>query len=355
MIRKKYKLIPITPLHIGSKEGVLTKLSFEIIGGRCYVINEDKLAEELLRLNLIEEFSERVKDRNFSIMNFFEAKTGKNKARDLIIKCSAYYSLCTSNSSQLKPFIRDPFFRPYVPGSSIKGAIRNAIYYKILKDSETARKELENYIIKNLRTRRPRNFSNNFHLLDHFNLLNQRQNPHTDILKALRVRDSSPLPKNSLNARRIKILNMTRPVNMLIETLEQEATFEIVVDEGILENFLAENRDVYGFPAEKIVEMVKNPFEITREFMKDFYSYQKDFKKYLPTPPSDIRIGWGGGLMGITVDMVLSPGILENLRKRFYFKKSSPYNFPKTRRVVEVDNREFLVGLCEIKEIQEKR
>ncbi len=353
LIKKKYRLIPITPVHVGSKEGILTRLSFEIIDGRCYMINEDRLAEKLLNLGLVEEFSERVKDRSFSLMNFLEQKFGKGRAKQIITECSSYYSVCTGNFSQLRPFIRDPFFRPYVPGSSIKGAIRNALYYVILKRSKTAKEELEKYISSHSQKSK-KGFSSEFHLLDDFKFGNKIRSPNTDILRALKITDSIMLDKNSLQVYPVKVIGTRKNLVQLVETLSQPVEFEITIDESILQDFLKTGKDIYGISVKEITEMIKAPFSITKEFAEDLYRYHKKtgFERYLPFSSEEVnfRIGWGGGIMGITVDMHFADSPTMRVISKM-FKRTNPYNFPKTRRVVEVD-KECMLGWCRVEEVK---
>lgn len=128
----KMKLETITALHIGSGD-ILQKDSDFVFGidteerSVVYVINPRKV------LALIGE--ENVDAWTVAIENGRSTedivKLYAPKASITDYSLHAIDSYMSSPAQQIKEFIRDGFDRPYIPGSSIKGAIRTAVLSSI--------------------------------------------------------------------------------------------------------------------------------------------------------------------------------------------------------------------------------
>ena len=133
MESKIVELETLTPLFIKGKnldygEGVLSG-SDEVV----YLIDNDKLCEYIASKEKIEEYikyfseSDGADRRNLSIDDFLrQEKIFPDQAK---IKKLAYG---VTQISHGKNFVQNGNGRPYIPGSSIKGAIRNAIIWKII-------------------------------------------------------------------------------------------------------------------------------------------------------------------------------------------------------------------------------
>lgn len=128
------RLRTLTPLHIGGREGALNPLEFVVFEGRCYVISETKLARALQERDQIDTFYTWFTGRERLALREFLRERDLLNAR-FLERIAAYTSPCSIRISQdLRTFVRDAFNRPFLPGTSIKGAIRTAFLYKLLKE-----------------------------------------------------------------------------------------------------------------------------------------------------------------------------------------------------------------------------
>lgn len=98
----------------------------------------------------------------------------------------------------IRPFIADPLFRPYLPGTELKGAIRTAIAWWLLKQlSQSRLAAFENQ----LRQRLPHQPPSRRELTQAGQWLEQNllgEDPNHDLLRSLRVQDSNPVAPNRL-------------------------------------------------------------------------------------------------------------------------------------------------------------
>ncbi len=113
-------LTTLTPLHIGDGNELRQDFDFVVHGGRTYCLDED----EVLRLKekqLIPDRTGRyplpgrlLTDADFRNSNLFRyVLSGRPRSR--------------KSDARMKAFIKDVYDRPYVPGSSLKGALRTAL------------------------------------------------------------------------------------------------------------------------------------------------------------------------------------------------------------------------------------
>ena len=129
------------PLYIGSgheigkKDWILNRRD-----NTAYIIDEIKLFNYLRNNNLLSSFEK------FMLSNarggLFEwAK--ENKIINDIIYQTSKYSLDCENIAQvnkvrgIQTFIKDGYGKPYIPGSSIKGAIRNVLLSQSIEKTRT--------------------------------------------------------------------------------------------------------------------------------------------------------------------------------------------------------------------------
>lgn len=99
----------------------------------------------------------------------------------------------------IRPFIADPLFRPYLPGTEIKGAIRTAVAWWLLRQmNDEQRQKFRQYVGKGQRNdrieeQRDRRWAGQW--LEQ-SLLGE--DPNYDLLRSLRVQDGNPVAPNRL-------------------------------------------------------------------------------------------------------------------------------------------------------------
>ncbi len=141
--KKKFKLIPLMPVHIGS-EGTIDPLEYVIIDGVLYLLDMEKLMEiESVRRFVLKEKDNYIKIRrmlfekcrndlcselrHFSISRVKVSPTVQEKYQESLSRMDSKLEI------SLLP--RNP--ASYLPGSSIKGAIRTGVLNEI--DSESGK------------------------------------------------------------------------------------------------------------------------------------------------------------------------------------------------------------------------
>lgn len=149
MESKIIELETLTPLFIKGKDLDYGEGMLRGSDGVVYLIDNDKLCEYIASKDKIGEYikyfseSDGADRRNFSIDDFLrQEKIFPDQAK---IKELAYG---ITQLSQGKKFVQNGNGRPYIPGSSIKGAIRNAIIWKIIsikKEQDPSRDVLDRY------------------------------------------------------------------------------------------------------------------------------------------------------------------------------------------------------------------
>ncbi|MEO0239570.1 MAG: type III-A CRISPR-associated RAMP protein Csm5 [candidate division WOR-3 bacterium] len=351
---KRYKLKLLSPLHIGQEDipfNLLVKLDGE---EKIYVLDPLRLSEGLLRISgnneslvkeatnyIIGEFS---KNSNADIDAILKRIVrGDEEKLKQLIKYSSAYSLNFRGSKKIgeevRSFIRDTYYRPYIPGSSIKGAIRTAFIYKIFKEVRNRSPEFYRKIIERIRnslkeyeiSRRQGKRKKVSSYLDWFerdlvrifNLhlgqlpVNSEQAAHRDIFRIFRVFDTDPINKDELYLEQVKVFNKGKELNfkIFIEAMPEDTALEFTItyDWGLLDKFVNSNREPFNGYIDFVKGLFKDPIRVTEEFTKDLLSRENSVKdKVFPSKqevyyfkePPNLHIGYGGGYLAMTVGLL---------------------------------------------------
>jgi CRISPR/Cas system CSM-associated protein Csm3 (group 7 of RAMP superfamily) len=120
----------LTPIHIGSGTELNNNIDFIIHNQHIHIIDYNKLSAHINR----EQIS--------SLHTYFEQKKSikdilpQNFDWNQISKRSIKLNTNVKEKTNFFEFIHDARFRPYIPGSSIKGPINTAIYLIQLEDQK---------------------------------------------------------------------------------------------------------------------------------------------------------------------------------------------------------------------------
>jgi CRISPR-associated protein Csm5 len=164
-----------SPLHIGSGRDLLQGYDFVMHEGRTWRVDEDALLDAALSGDAFDEAllgrpaPELLRPEDFQADGelFRYVLPGTPSAK--------------SQGAQVVEQIKDVFDRPYLPGSSLKGALRTLFFWAHYATEERA---------PNLdRLKRSRSWASQPLTQQVFG-----RDPNHDWLRALRVRDSEPLP-----------------------------------------------------------------------------------------------------------------------------------------------------------------
>lgn len=180
------RLKTLTPLHIGNGEELfaLDYIKYDSVFYRLnqnkfidFIKNDIHLLEKynkwvMEQAALIDDLKEKKKEerirgkkndynqelsmlqKSFNLLKFIEQNTNKKNEFIQFLKNSNDIIKIKFNDdpkNQIRGFIKSPINKPYIPGSSLKGAIRTALLYKYLKDS-ASRNEIKRIIEESLST-----------------------------------------------------------------------------------------------------------------------------------------------------------------------------------------------------------
>ena len=133
----KIRIETITPIHIGSGETLKRNNDYVVFdGGDSLGVIDERKVLSLVGEDHIDEWVSYI-ERGDSVATLVNKYAGNAKITDWIKRTIDNYA---SGSQSLKECLHDGMGRPYIPGSSIKGAIRTAVLdYLVRNDSNLDR------------------------------------------------------------------------------------------------------------------------------------------------------------------------------------------------------------------------
>ncbi len=345
----KLTITTLSPLHIGT--GTILRQGYDFVthGGKTWVFDADVLAEML--------YEERERSRRFDDM-----VSGQPAGR--LIQPEEYkpdsplfrYILSgevrsRGEGAELQEQIKDPWDRPYIPGSSLKGALRTALAtvgwqqrklvfnpQSLGYSAKTAAQPMEARVLYGIQSR-----------------------PHYDLLRALQVSDSTPGTKENLQILNVQVITGTKRASPIeLEAIGEEVTFEatLTLDGFLLKDGIARQLGWQGDQLQwlgdipgKVNAFAKprinnelNRWQASNHPIRSFYErlYQDLAQVAAAQDEFLLQLGWGGGWDSKTFAYVLTADgqkFAQTVRK--YGKtmvRKGKYNpgdrYPKSRRVI---------------------
>lgn len=303
--------------------------------------------------------------------------------------------------TELRPMIRNGLGQLYIPGSSIKGAIRTAIAYYLIKHADRyqvpqtqQRSAIEEKIREKIgEVRSKPKFADDKifmnRLFTDFRLEGDRTNanlsPHTDFMRAIHITDTEPLVEDKQPNKQGKPVFINLPVTvevMLISHTQDwkakyksplytelvrtvQTSFEITLDTWLLEKFQSQMQipisnigdilkicqefaqDQWQLEQQHWLNNIKNnanardsngqPINLSLALIQRFYQQE--------LCPYSLRLGWASSLLGTTVGLMFADDLRQELRAVLYPRNPAPgFEAPKSRRVVTNRDREITVA-----------
>lgn len=327
---KTYRLLPISPILIQGGDGsgdygqafVRSPYDTDFI----YLIDQNKFRQFLYEkggLQMIEQFISWLNDTGSKGMSggltefLNKIKFDFNNIKS-ISKGKVYARQKARNDYF---FIRNGMNRAYIPGTSIKGVIKTAVLWKILKEIKNENPEkfkqhikrliekgINKYQLeynKKLKNKQKEEFSasilkevfQNYILQSEF--INERHtiekipSPFTDLFRAIKVKDSSSIDKKFLFNKQWNVLSLDKknnpylkmPKNFNLEIFFNYnrdpacfVDFEITLDNVLLKNFKNSKRinsfwSNYSIPFSNISELL----EIVNDFSNEIWNYLSNY------------------------------------------------------------------------------
>ena len=241
----------------------------------------------------------------------------------------------------ISKFIKDNNYIPFIPGSSIKGAIRTAIAnYIYLHNKERIDSLFSQYYNKKIDTQKFESliFQNNINLID--NVDDIKINVKKDFLKYLEVSDFYPI-NNSYTLKLVKPLNRGR-TSMIKNTIP--VVLE-VIERGIFKGTITIYKNRITKTYEEMNGFVLNYNNVINA-LRDFYSTIKEREErlfqgvYIPEISNDyvlIKLGKLSGAGSKTIEEIRKIKI-----RRGKTEEEKPYQ--TTTWVYKIGDRELQLG-----------
>lgn len=202
------------------------------------------------------------------------------------------------NARDVSLFVKDPYGNPYIPGSSLKGALRTIFCVNEILYDERIKKQTQNYIEKQLRNSRPgRGYlqkeinnieSNIFHNLNIKDI--PQYNAVQDNMKGVIISDSRPLKVTDLTlCQKIDVdtrgRRTRRPILRECIKPETKIEFDLTINDSINTN---------DYCDEYILEAVNN-------FLDGYYAFLNKYE----TVEREKDIIYLGGSVGFASKTIL--------------------------------------------------
>lgn len=328
----------LTPLHIGSGVELLNQYDYAIHNGHTWRIDHNRLLEaqkidDPRQLAIISQRppEELLNDNDYRADSPFFRYVLKGVPR------------ATGKGAVLREQIKDVYDRPYLPGSSLKGALRSALAANLWKqnglqlevnrlgrNAKFAAQELERSLLG--------------------------KDPNRDLLRALQVSDSLPLAaEQALMVVNARVINrggkLASPIEM--EAIRPDVTFELTVkvDTALFSAWAKEaglrfraEQALLGLPAlvnKRSLEQARREkawFEGIANAGRITSFYDQILKSQLQPGQMLLCLGWGTGWESKTfgTQMFANPQVREALLRQFRMargRRSQGDPFPLSRRV----------------------
>lgn len=337
----------ISPLHIGTGNKLRRDYDYVTHRGKTWVIDSSALAEMLYERDHrdFEQMAAGAPAANLIHPDEFKEDSplfryvlqGEPRAQ--------------ARGSEIQEQIKDPWDRPYIPGSSLKGALRTALAVigaqqrqvpirpaALNRDSRFAAQPLEQEVLNAAGTPRGKI-------------------PNYDLLRALQISDSTPAEGPSLQLLNAQVTTGQKHGSPIeLEAIPRGVTFTATLTlDGFLLRKSTRSKLGWGDDQRKWlrnIARVANYFTLYRlEQERERWEginapirsfYQKEFRRRIDESSEFfLQLGWGGGWDSKTFGLLLSDGAVFSQLVSIYGKQLIRHGkyevgdrFPKTRRVV---------------------
>lgn len=333
------KVSVVTPLHIGNGVDLLHEYDYAIHNGRTWRINETALldAQDVDDPALASTLARTPPAR---LLKAVEYKENSPLFRYVIQGTPR----SSAEGAQVQEQIKNIDDQLYLPGSSLKGALRTSLAWfawgkKVLK-AETRKLD------------RRRQWAAKRYEQEIFG-----RDPNHDLLRALHVADSHPVEAERLLILNVRVLNrdgkLSAPIEL--EAVRPDTVFEVTVkiDQALFSEWAKKHRlSLQG--AEWLANLTKATQEHARQRIKDEVSWYKQIRTagrllsfyqqldklqgQLGESSFFLQLAWGTGWGDKTFGSHLQAdrGFMERAIKDYRLTRGSRQHgdpFPKSRRV----------------------
>jgi len=337
------KISVLTPLHIGDGEELLHEYDYAIHAGRTWRINEAALldaqqVDDPLQATVLAQPPARLlQPQDFQEGSQFFRYIIQGTPRS------------AAEGAQLRAQIKDPFDRPYLPGSSLKGALRTALAWHAWEQKRLS-PELARL------GRSPKWAAQNYeHELF-------GPDPNRDLLRALQVSDSQPASAERLMALNVRVLNRSgsfgspieveaiRPDTVLAASLKLDLALfsEWATGRGLRlagGRWLAELAALVNRRSQERIQQESEWFRQARNGGRPLAFYRQLASLHPGANQCLLQLGWGTGWGDKTLGarLQVDEGFMEKLIAQYGLARGRRQRgepFPRSRRVAMAHARD---------------
>ncbi|MDH6087088.1 type III-A CRISPR-associated RAMP protein Csm5 [Umezakia ovalisporum] len=390
-------------LHIGSSVSMLNPFEYVQTAKKVYLPNQEALAKGLLKKggSFLNDYIQAIEERR-DITKLLQQAFGDEcwNAKDTDGNAIFPPNAISQNFAQdkitdLRPMIRNGMGYLFIPGSSIKGAIRTAIAYHLLKYPDRYQippqnrvSEIENNLkerLGELSNKHKQKFSDDNlfmeSLFSNFTLNYQGKtlsgsSQNTDFLRCLKVSDSEPIIETKVPSRTGKLIpaNFSIVAEVIVSSRYPDylakckasiyaemarnviTEFTLTLDPEMLSWF--QHKQGMKLPFNNLDELLK----ICEDFTQEQWDYEHDYWNAIENNPKAsgknldfnhirdiykpekcpymLRLGWGSGMTGTTVGLCFDDQLRAELRDICGIQAPG-FEAPKSRRTVMNSNGEI--------------
>lgn len=377
---KTYELTCISPIHIGN--GELLK-QYEYIftkdrnQQRVYFLDKAKWMAFLVRHDLIDDYARSVFSGRMNLYGWLQSQRIGSLSAIIREVCNASADVYLVRERQqrvndISRQVKTPDGIPYIPGSTLKGAIRSAILFHDIRQHPEAYLPFWNRIKAVMEAgnrRQMRDLAQNIER-QAFTRLKQQKNRPDDalqsVMKGLAVsdamlvgheRDTVILQKYDVSSIRGEGLN-GHPMALFRECIPtgRKFRFSMTLDKDIARLIgITSLDDVWQWVRDYLA------FGLAQERGVFGHEYKGEFEE---SKLADIRLGGGTGFLSKTVYYALAPkgegrtvlanffdDVLFTRRNCHHHKTKDDRLTPRTLKLAWADNDRWILGLAVVKEV----
>lgn len=366
-------LTALSPVFIGAGGSDINKKEYIYVrkGHMVHLLDFAKWVNWLNDENLLKDYQMFMLSEGMNLKQWLD----RNGVRESDYKKFTAYSIYAGDAidpdrafKEIKPFVKNAFGKPYVPGSSIKGALRSAIVAKLvnmkgaldrakLSEIENAAKQtLQNrWQVKNHLKKEAEQIENS--VLRTLGLNERRpEDAVNDIFRGVQVSDSLPIEEKNLvlcGKIDVKTQNVMKKLPLYRECLKPGTQIEATLT---LDNSVLNESGI--------------TFEFIRQALEEFKeSYDSEFADFFSEPNTSeplkpkgvpIVLGGGAGFPTKTLEYSTMPreaavnNICEILHKQFdrhnhlTNKNRKQGLSPSTIKYTKCNGKLYQMGWCDL-------
>lgn len=367
-MKQKYQLEILTPVHIGSGE-TLNHIDGYYANGRWYCIDLDKvLAHPSADISALTSDMGR---RDFRWERYLQQHNMEPA------EFAAYSLTCPQSPEEVevREAIQTVDNQPYIPGSTLKGALRTALLGEILIDQDEVFKESQRELMKQV-NQPPRGNPRREQPARQIENRAFGKDPNHDLLRALQISDTAPLESNTLEigmawtvtldeeGELVQKVDRGQEYKNFVQQIQvgQHLMFTLKIDELLFREREKKRLSFNDFQKQKLQTIAQDCRTQANDMMEaeleyfDVYELPQIANLYdklirlndrLPKEAFLLQIGWGTGYHANTVTSFFAnptqsqENLWMDLRKRFRLGESrserghyDEREFPKTRRIL---------------------